>query len=156
MKQNRCFPHAAPAQAQTEHAVDWPERKPFLCRSSPLPMSGTDLGQSWLMDPQLPGGFLSGGRNACSPTVNTNTVLLDVPGIYKISIYSDVIIVEVDNSEGICRDAQRSNSMASAYVCCCVNTQSVCVGLAVVWDHLHPTPLIKKKKKKNVKLERVK
>lgn len=36
-------------------------------------MSVTYLGQSWLMCPQLPRGFWSGGSNACSQTMNTNT-----------------------------------------------------------------------------------
>lgn len=47
-------------------------RKPSPCKPTSLPMSGADLGQSWLMCPQLPGGFWSGGSNACSLTMNTN------------------------------------------------------------------------------------
>lgn len=39
-------------------------RKPSPCKPTFLPMSRTDLGQSWLMCPQLPRGFWSGGSNA--------------------------------------------------------------------------------------------
>lgn len=125
----KCFPHATATHAQTEHAADWPARKLFLCRSSPLPMSGTDLGQSWLMGPQLPGGFLSGGSNACSLTVNTNTVLPDAPvwNVSKFKIYSDVIIVGLDGCEGTGKDAQWSDSMASAHMPGALSTPRVFV-----------------------------
>lgn len=84
---------------------------------------------------------------------------MPLPGIYKISIYSDVIILGVDNCESILqRCTMKRKHGLSPYACCCVNTQTVCVGLVVVGDQLHPTQLIKKKggKKENLKSERVK
>lgn len=80
------------------------ERKP----SPSSPMSGTDLGQSWLMCPQFPRGFWSGGSDACSLSMNTNalddwtpTVFCTVNGVTGISLktlWTEDICIRTPNS----------------------------------------------------------
>lgn len=85
-----CFPHARIAltlayscrhQSGSRHNTLW--RKPSPCKPTSLPMSGTDLGQSWLMCPQLPRGFWSGGSSACSLPMNTDAEYYSISLLYS-------------------------------------------------------------------------
>lgn len=65
------YAHSEEAAGKHTHAHRlW--RKPSLCKPTSLLLSGTDLGHRWLMCPQIPRGFWSGGSSACSLTTNTN------------------------------------------------------------------------------------
>lgn len=82
-------------EAENTHThIDQPEADRLERKPSPSsPMSGTDLGQSWLMCPQFPRGFWSGGSDACSLSMNTNalddwtpTIFCTVNGVTGISL----------------------------------------------------------------------
>ena len=93
-------------------------------------MSGTDLGQSWLMCPQLPRGFWSGGSsNACSLTMNTNAEYYWILLLYS-SHHQDNV------SKFAHTKSDNQNSWLSLCTSCCVNTMSgcVCAAFMAVWD----------------------
>lgn len=93
-------------------------------------MSGTDLGQSWLMCPQLPRGFWSGGSsNACSLTMNTNAEYYWILLLYSSHRQDNV-------SKFAHAKSDNQNSWLSLYTSCCVNTMSgcVCAGFMAAWD----------------------
>lgn len=104
-------------------------------------MSGTDLGQSWLMCPQLPGGFWSGGSNACSLTMNTNAEyygLLLLHSTLNGSHQNNMKTGRMAASEFANTESDNHNSWLSPCASCCVNTTSccVCAGLVAVREQL--------------------
>lgn len=118
-------------QANTHAHRLW--RKPSPCEPTSLPMSRTDLGQSWLMCPQLPRGFWSGGSSACSLTMNTDAELNITPILEMKRCHQNNIKTMISS-----KFAYTKVTIKTVYcLCfsCCVSTEwSGCIGLIAVCE----------------------
>lgn len=98
-------------------------------------MSGADLGQSWLMCPQLPRGFWSGGSNACTLTMNTNTEYYWI--LLPYSKWNGVIRITSRQLGWLSKFAYTKSDNPNSWLCpcasCCVNT--VCEWLCLCWSY---------------------
>lgn len=93
----------------------------------PFPMSGTDLGQSWLMCPQLPRGFWSGGSSACSLALHTNAECYCILLLHSTWEYIRITWRQCGGVPVIVHTLKCQSKLLSVCASCCVNTMSACL-----------------------------
>lgn len=67
-----------------------------------LPMSGADLGQTWLMCPQLPGGFLVRWQRRSLSTPHRASILMHFSYSWHLTV-----LYNQNNADDVCRSAAR-------------------------------------------------